>query len=262
MTACLAAAACGRALSVELPEGETSPAPEAVRHFTQATAACSITDTFSAEMAVSGRVGDDRVRGRLLAATDREGRVRLEAVSGFGAPFFVLASDGEAAVLVLPREGRVLRHDRLADVLDALAGLALGGRDLHALLTGCLVPDPGPANGRRLGRRFEVVDLGAGRVAVLRGGEPGAAWRLVRGQVGALKVAYDGFVGGRPRSLRVAAGQAAGGRAVGLALQLAQVEIDAAIDPRAWTVDIPAGAAPLALDDLRRLGLRAGRELE
>lgn len=259
VAACAAAAACGRALTVELPAGEASPAPEAVRHFTQATAACAVTSTFSAEVAVSGRVGGDRVRGRLLAATDREGRVRLEAVSGFGAPFFVLVSDGETAVLVLPRDGRVLRHDSLADVLDALAGLALGGRDLHALLTGCLVPDPEPANGRRLDRRFEIVDLGPGRVGVLRGGEPGVAWRLVRGQVGALRVAYDGFVGGRPRSLRVAAGSAAGGRVVGLVLQLAQVDIDAPIDPRAWMADVPAGAAPLTLDELRRLGLRVGR---
>jgi hypothetical protein len=259
VAACVAAAACGRTLPVRLPEGEASPAPEAARHFVQATAACAVTSSFSAEVAVSGRVGGDRIRGRLLVATDREGRVRLEAVSGFGAPFFVLASDGEATVLFLPRDGRVLRHDALAEVLDALAGLSLGGRDLHALLTGCLVPDPEPANGRRLDRRFEAVDVGAGRVAFLRGGEPGVAWRLVRGQVGSLKVAYDGFVGGRPRSLRVAADAAAGGRAVGLALELSQVEIDVPIDPQAWTVAVPAGAAPLGLDELRRLGLRAGR---
>jgi len=252
------AAACGGALSVTLPEGEATPAPEAVRHFTQATAACAVTSRFSAELAVSGRLGRDRVRGRLLAATDREGRVRLEAVSGFGSPFFILASDGEAVVLFLPRDGRVLRHAVLAEVLDALAGLALDGRDLHALLTGCLVPDAEPANGRRLDRRFEVVDLGPGRLAVLRDGAPGVAWRLVSGQVGALRVAYGRFVGGRPRALRIAAGAAAGGRAVGLALELSQVEIDAPIDPRAWSVEVPPGAAPLALDELRRLGLRVG----
>ena len=61
------------------------------------------------ELALSGRAGGERVRGRVLTGLEAGGAVRLEAPAPFGAPFFILAGRDERATLLLPRERRVLK---------------------------------------------------------------------------------------------------------------------------------------------------------
>ena len=119
------ATACGAPSRVVLPDGPGTPLADPATLLEAATVTCRAVDTITAEAAMSGRVGGERVRGRLLLGADRRGRLRLEAVAPFGAPLLVLAASERGTTLVLPRDGRVLEGAALDDVLDALvAGTA------------------------------------------------------------------------------------------------------------------------------------------
>ena len=82
--------------------------------------------------------------------------MRLEALAPFGAPALLLASDGATTTLLFPRDGQVLREASVADVLDAITGLALDADELRDVLFGCLDLDVGVGlrfNERVAGRR-------------------------------------------------------------------------------------------------------------
>ena len=76
------------------------------------------------ELALSGRAGGERVRGRVLTGLEAGGAVRLEAPAPFGAPFFILAGKDEKATLVLPRERRVLKDTAVSALLERLRSAA------------------------------------------------------------------------------------------------------------------------------------------
>src|SRR4029453_14215689 len=126
------------------PAGTPTPDQTAIEAFTAATAACKGFRSIEGELSLSGRAGNERVRGRILTGLESGGAVRLEAVAPFGAPFFVLAGRAERATLVLPREHRVLKDTAVAGVLERLTGLALGADDLRLILSGCLVERAAP----------------------------------------------------------------------------------------------------------------------
>jgi hypothetical protein len=44
---------------------------------------------------------------------------------------------GDDATLLVPRDNRVVQHERASVVLEAVAGMPLSGVDLEGLLTGC-----------------------------------------------------------------------------------------------------------------------------
>ena len=67
-----------------------------------------------------------------------------------------------AAVLLLPRESRVLRGQPAEAILERADGVDLAPADLQAILTGCVVPDP-MADGGRAARQRVGVDRSAGR---------------------------------------------------------------------------------------------------
>jgi hypothetical protein len=76
---------------------------------------------------------------------------------------------------------------------------------------------------------------------------------------GALEVRYSDFVAGRPATIRLRAladDTVSGQRKANtdLTIRLSQVEVNQPIDPAAFAVDIPADAAPITLDELRRAG--------
>jgi hypothetical protein len=85
------AAACASA-PVRMPSGPWTPHEAARDAFAEATAACRGVRTFSAEIAVTGRAGLSKLRGRVLAGFERTGRLRLEGVAPFGAPLFILVA--------------------------------------------------------------------------------------------------------------------------------------------------------------------------
>jgi hypothetical protein len=246
------ASGCAPTVTVSLPDGSGRPDPAVEARFLAASGRCADIRTFSAELSIAGRVRGQTVRGRVLAGSTRAGDARLEGVSPFGAPVFVLAVTEERASLLLPREGRVLRGAPAEQVLDALVGLKLSAADLHALLIGCVAANPQPANGRAYDRGWMSVDLGGDRTAFLQDGPGGP--RVTGARVGALSVGYDAFEGGAPTEVRLAS-DGDDRSAVRLVLRLSQVEENVSLPPEAFVLETPADARPLSLDELRARGV-------
>jgi hypothetical protein len=239
--------ACGPKLPPR-PVGNPAPDPTAAETFTTATAACKGFRSIEGELALSGRAGGERVRGRILTGLESGGAVRLEAVAPFGAPFFILAGRNERATLVLPREHRVLKDTGVAGVLERITGLALGADDLRLILSGCLVENAAPVDGRQWGSDWKAVTLGPNRIAYLRA--VNGVWTLTAADYGSWHVDYSAHSAGYPRVVRV---RRAGDSAIDITARVEQLEVNTQINPRAWVVDVPSDADPMTLDDLRSI---------
>ena len=252
------AGCAGRA--VILPSGPSTPVPQFAQLFDAATARCRPVDTLTAEIALSGRAGRTKLRGRVIAGMARPGSIRLEGVAPFGAPVFILVARGPETILLLPRDRHVLTGVPAADILQALVGLALTPDEMRAILSGCLTPEPEPIAGRRYGNGWIAIDVAGGATAFFR--ETPAGLTLAAGTVGALTIEYPTFAAGFPERVRIrSGGVAAASEAVAsdLTLRLSQVETSVALGPEVFSVDVPEDALPLTLAELREqgpLGLR------
>ena len=244
---------------MKLPPGPGAPAADAAQVIADATTACRAVSTFSAEIGVSGSVGGQRLRGRLLVGLASPASARIEAVAPVGAPVFIFVASGQDATILLPRDNRVLEHGPAASVLEAVAGVPLEPAGLKAALTGCAqVPDSAP--GRSLGDDWRVVTDGSSELylhrdrkigrwqvaaAVHRGGEGSAS--------GDWRAEYRDLQDGLPRSVHFA-----GGQRFDLSLTLSQVSVNVPLGPEVFRVEIPRSADPITLDELRhaRPGVR------
>jgi hypothetical protein len=254
----LAATSCG-APPLKLPSGAGAPAPDTAGALSQATRACRDVRTLTAEVAVSGSVAGQRVRGRLSAGVAAPASARLEALAPFGPPIFIFAARQDEATLLLPREGLVLEHGMPSAVLEAVAGVALGAADLEALLTGCPASIASGA-ARRFGNVWLVLRMGGDEVylhrdsaslpwyvaATVRHGGEGERWRAE----------YRDHRDGLPRNIRLTSVEDGdkNGASFDLRLALSQVEIDVPLDAAVFTVIVPADAQPIGLDELRQVG--------
>jgi outer membrane lipoprotein-sorting protein len=232
------AAGCAARAPVR-PAGTPVSDPTAVAALTAATAHCRPLRTATAEIVLSGRVGADRVRGRLVGGFAAPSSLRLEAVAPFGAPALLLASDGATTTLLFPRDRQVLREASVAEVLDAITGLALGAGELRDVLFGCLATD-GSA-GQRYNDEWQAVDADGVRVYLQRGRVAAADYR-------GWLVDYAAPAGGG-RTVRVRRTLPAG--AIDLTAVLSQVQMNVELPAEAFTLAVPADAAPITLDDLR-----------
>jgi hypothetical protein len=257
IVAALAAASCGTAL-MKLPSGPGTPASDAGGIVSDATAACRRVSTITAEVGVSGSVGGRRMRGRLSAGLAAPASARLEAVAPFGQPVFIFVAVGSEATLLLPRDGRVLEHGRPAAVLEAVAGVPLGAAELRAVMTGCAVAPRADA-ARALGADWRVVPDEANDLYIRRD-QAAAPWRLVAtvhrpDSTGAWRAEYREFQAGLPHVIHLAS---ADSRRFDLTLQMSQVEINTPLGADVFRVQIPRGADPITLAELRQSGpLRA-----
>ena len=229
------------------PVGNPLPDPTAADAFATATAACKGFRSIEGELSLSGRVGDERVRGRVVSGLESGGAVRLEAVAPFGAPFFVLAGRNETATLVLPREHRVLQDTAVAAVLERITGLSLGADDLRLILSGCLVDRATPSGGQQWNGNWRAVTIGPERIAYMRtqNGQP----VLTAADYGPWRVDYSAHAGGFPRVVRVRRGDGQ----IDITARIDQLQVNTQIDPRAWVVEIPSDADPMTLDELRSI---------
>lgn len=259
----LALAACA-ARTPPRPAGAATPDPAAAGAFATATAACRGFRSIEGELALSGRAGDERVRGRVIAGLESGGAVRLEAPAPFGAPFFILAGRDEKATLVLPRERRVLKDTAVSAVLERLTGLSLGADDLRLIVSGCLVDKAVPADGRQWPGGWQAVTIGPERVAYMRltGGRP----VLVAADYGPWHVDYAEHASGFPRRVRVrnalgrrSLGDGGGDGAIDITARVEQLEVNTTINPSAWLVDVPSDADLMTLDELRSIAPLAQR---
>jgi hypothetical protein len=230
-----------------------------------ATASCRGFRSIEGELALSGRAGRERVRGRVIAGLEAGGAVRLEAPAPFGAPFFILAGRSEMATLILPRERRVLKDTPVSAVLERLTGLSLGADDLRLVLSGCLVETPAPADGRQWPGGWQAVTIAPERVAYIRTvqGRP----VLVAADYGPWHVDYSQHVSGFPRVVRVRSVSAKPSPdtsadrsgAIDITARVEQLEVNTQINPLAWKVDVPSDADPMTLDELRSIAPLADR---
>ena len=251
----MAGGCAAKAGRVTLPEATSgTPSGEVAGEVDTARRACRAVTSLTAEVGVAGRLGRDKVRGRLLVGFDVGGRARLEALAPFGQPIFIMVVDDGRGTLLLPRDRRVVRDVAADDLLVALAGIRADGSDLRALLTGCLVDEDEPSDGQRLGGEWSSAQMGGRATAFLR--HVDGAVRLVSGRVAprggsdAFLVGYDQFAAdGLPRRVRLEGGS--GELPVALDLSLSGLDVNQAIGAEAFEVTVPPDTAPLTLAQLR-----------
>jgi outer membrane biogenesis lipoprotein LolB len=241
--ACLLVAACAPKLPPR-PVGTASLSSEAVTHFDAVTAHCAGLTTLTAELALSGRAGNERVRGRVIIGLQRGGSVRLEGVAPFGAPIFILAAKAERATLLLPRERRVLDDAPVAQVIQRLTGLAIGADDLLRALAGCLGAGTG-RNGRQWPGGWEAVETAEDRTAILRG--QSSAWQLAAVDGGGWRADYRLIQNGFAREVRLRSEDGT----VDFTAAVQQLDVNTPIEAAAFEVSIPPDADPMTLDELR-----------
>ncbi len=228
-----------------------SPLVDAIDH-------CDGVTTVTAEIGLSGKAGSQRLRGTLHTGFAPTESLRLEAVAPFGGPFFLLAGTGGRAILLLPRENRVLRDASAAEILEALAGLDQAPSDLRAWIVGCPEATGQARNLRSYGADWAAADSESGRtlwihrVPVSQAGSRG--WRLVAVNAGPLTVEFSEHAGTQPGRLRIRRAGAADVPALDVRLALRQVERGVALDDAAFAIDVPPDAVPITIEELRESG--------
>jgi len=238
---------------MKLPAGPMTAATDGSEAVAQATLACGRVNSLTAELAVSGSLDGQRVRGRMIAGVAAPASARLEAVAPFGAPLFIFVARGGEATLLLPRDDRVLEHGRASDVLDAVAGVPLDAAALRTTLTGC-ADRPDAAAAKAIGDDWRVVPDRDGE-AYLRRTPSAAPWRVVAIVRSDWRADFGDFDRDLPRSIRLTS---ADRRRFDLRLALSQVEVNPQLGDEAFTVQVPPSASPITLDELRhsRPGVR------
>jgi len=204
----------------------------------------------AAVLEISGRAAGSRFpRAKIDAGFEAPGKVVLELPAP-GRPFFTFAANGNTTTLVFPRDGRVLQNAPPADTLEALAGVSLDPDELRQIVAGCGFGGE-PSAGRLLNAEWTAIDAGRS-VTYLQ--QVAGAWRLAASTRGPLEVRYADFAGGRPSTIRLRAAASNTAGATDLTIRTSQVDINEPIAATAFQPEIPPGARPMTLDELRQAG--------
>lgn len=253
-TVCLLLVSGCAARRIAFPTDTGSPLPDAPAVQQQIFAACRGVRTVTTELALSGRAGSQRLRGRVIAGFERPASMRLEGVAPFGPPAFILVTRGDAATLLLPRDNGVLRGARAEDILGALTGVALAPADLQAVLTGCVEPSPEMADARLHQGGWASISLKGGAVIFLQ--QRSGAWQVVGARRAGWEIEYAMWQANLPREVRL---RSTGEVTVDLTARTSQLETNTDIDATAFDVMVPAGAVPVTLEELRESGPLRGQ---
>jgi hypothetical protein len=205
-------------------------------------------------MAMSGKAGTTKLRGRVDAGFEAPSRARLEGIHPFGKPVFILVADRSRGTLVLPREDRVLRDAPPDQIVEALAGVRLGPDALRSAVSGCGLAAGTPSGGQTFANGWAGISLADGTLFLRRNA---GAWEVAAGVSGPLTVTYSDYAAGRPATIRLRA-TSQGQTSADITLRLSDVEINTTLDPRTFQADLPANPIPLTLDELRRAGPLGG----
>lgn len=238
------------------PTGPGEPAPEFAQQFEDATKACRDVRSLTADASLSGRVAGQRVRAKLQIGLADPNALRLEAIAPFGAPLFILAAQNGTGTLLLPRDKTVLRETPADAIIDALAGIKLTPDELRAVATGCVSPSPTATGGRRYAGELTAITLRDTAVAFVR--PVSGAPRIVSARRPGLLVEYEEFARGLPQKITLRTDASSGGASANagaeLTLTLSQIELNPSLGGQAFTVDVPADARAITLDELRKSG--------
>ena len=235
---------------ISLPADAGTPFADFAETYRMVTASCAGVRTLTAELGLSGRAGDRRIRGRAIVGFARPDSLRLEGVAPFGPPAFILAARGAMGTLLLPRDNRAVRGAPPADILDALTGVALSPADLQAVLTGCVVPAAIPSAGRLHQNGWASIDLGNSTTLYLD--REGTAWRVRAGRRQGWNVEYPVWQGAFPGAVRLTS--SSGAVTVDLTASVSQLETNVQLDEAAFAVNVPAGVIELSVAELREAG--------
>jgi outer membrane biogenesis lipoprotein LolB len=247
----IALAACAPR-TLRLPEGPARPLADLDPVLSASLPHCAALRSLTAEVGLSGRVGRERLRGRLLVGLDAPASVRIEAVAPFGAPFFLLAGRGGEATLLFPRDDHVLPAAPVSEILEALAGLDVAAPNLRDWLAGCPGSAPQPEGARAYGDDWAAADLAAGGTAWFRRLDRG--WRLLAVTTPRLRVEFDAHAGVQPLQVRFRHPAPDVAPPLDVRLALAQIELNVDLPDRAFVLDVPPDAIPITLDELRQSG--------
>ena len=246
----LVLAACAPRL-LSLPADPGSTLPDFERIHREATAGCANVRTLTAELALSGRAGSQRVRGTAIVGFERPRSIRLEGVAPFGPPAFILAARDETAILLLPRDNRVLRGARAEEILGALTGVALAPGELQAVLTGCAsAANGGAVAGRMHANGWASIDLSDGAVLYLD--RSADRWQARAAKRSGWQIEYSMWQGSFPQSVRLRSTDPQVN--VDITAMVSQVEANVVIDQAAFDVNVPSSARELSLSELRANG--------
>ena len=245
--ACLSGCA-GRQIAV--PSDPGTPLADLDAVYGPVSQACREVRTFTAELRLKGRAGSQPLKGTIHAGFKRPGSMRLEVVSGFGPPIFVLTASGDGATLLYPSEQRVVRDATPEEILGALTGVSLAPADLLAILTGCVVPEPRPTAGRLHGNGWASIEMSGGVVIYLQPDQ--RAWRVRAARRGAWRVEYPEWPSGSafPSRVRLSSAMPI---AVDLSAIVSQVETNVDLEDSAFTVRV-RDETPMTLDELKANG--------
>lgn len=247
---CAAALVVGSCASprVVLPVGAGTPLPDYTELFDAAADPCRRVRTLEFVLAIEGETGDTRLRGRVRGALERPAALRLEGIAPFGAPAFVLVAGEAPAVLLLPRQRRVVTDATGKQLLELLAGLPLGPADLRAVLTGCLLPDPLAVGASTYRNGWVGVHLQGGATLFVNqvDGEP----VIVAGRRNGLSIVYGDHTRGMPRRIHLRT-SASAGVITDVTATLSQVSINVEIDERAFAALVPVDFTPTSIETLR-----------
>ena len=257
IAACLAGCA---PRTIALPTGTGTPLSDFATLHAAVSKPCAAVRTLTAELGLSGRAGDQRVRGRALAGFEAPDAMRLEGLAPFGAPAFILVARASEATLLLPRDDRVLRDAPADHILGALTGVALAPADLQAILTGCVVPEPRAVSGTQHGADWRSIELQGEATLFLR--RVAATWQPRAASRGGWRIEYADWRGAFPHSVRLVRvpSTAPDEARVDITARIDQLETNVPIDPKAFSVDVPRDAIPITIDELREAGPLRGAE--
>ncbi len=234
-----------------LPVGPGSPFPDFEEAFAEVITRCCTLKTLLAELKLSGRVGDIRLRGRVLAGLAEPGAVRLEGLAPFGQPPFIFVAQPGRAALLMPRESRALVGSSAIDILGALTGIALTPDDLRYVLSGCLPKTVQARTGVAYGQDWWTIETSDGSLVYLR--RVGDFRRIVAVRRSGWLSEYSELSGRVPAQVRLTSLNPASG-AVDLTVLLSQVRINTTLDAATFVLDIPPDAVPMTLSELRARG--------
>lgn len=250
LAALIVLGACARP-PLELPTGPSTPIADPAPIVEAAQAHCDGLRTLTAELGLSGRVGSQKLRGRLLAGFETPDAIRLEGLAPFGEPVFILAGRGGQATLWMPRERQVLPSADPSAIIEALAGVRLGPEELRGWLAGCAAGSLSGEAGRQYGDEWVALDAGDGTVWLRR---QRGAWRLAAVERDGLVVEFGAEAGVQPTHVRVRRTAGASLPAVDLSLAVRGVEMNVDLSAEAFKVNVPDTADEITVEDLRRSG--------
>jgi len=211
------------------------------------TTRCRTTNDFIAEVRVDGWAGaaKQRFSATLHAAFTRRNDIYLE-VPAPGRSFVQMAGGADEAVLLLPRDERVLRA-ATRDIVDTLTGLRWDAVDLLDTLTGCVAAATSSVTGTSYGDTAAIA-IGPDATAYL--GRRDGAWQLQAAAHDGLLIEYRAYFANVPAEVRVSSTSPAVTPLV-LTFFVSQVQANTGLDAGIFVLRVPDTFVPMTMDELR-----------